>query len=331
VVVKPFLLVVAAILLVLLIPAWLLWSRHETQREFEILRAELFVLERVHRAQTWPRPPLPGEPVDGLAREYYAKAFGSIDGTFEGARRAVELISEGTRTTAVGNTRLPVRPAGTFVRLREAMDREIRIALQAGERDRAVRLASEMVQFGTDLARGTANMERYYGVRIARDGAGHLAGKIAPGTLDAEWRVWADGWLAGPRTGPEIISALRLSWLRDYRSLFEGTGGTAWRRGGDGPLTDAGVPNAINPEALSDREIVNAWRGLAVILGHIEAELQSGRGACEEVRRVFRLQRARAGRFELEACVVLETRLAGELSVEADTRLFLLEVLGRDE
>ena len=174
-------------------------------------------------------------------------------------------------------------------------------------------------------------MERYYGVRIARDGAGHLAGKIAPGALDAEWRAWAEGWLAGPRTGPEIISGPRLSWLRSYRALYEGTGGIAWRRNGEGLLTDAGVPNAINPEALSDREIVNAWRGLAVILGHIEAELQSGRGACEEVRRVFQSQRARAGRFELEACDVLETRLADELSVEADTRALLLEVLGKDE
>jgi len=325
--VKWLILTVGLILAVLFVPGWLLWRRHVTNRDFEALRHALVLEEREQRADRWPRPALPGEPVDGAARDYYARAVAALDGSVEGDERAIALISAGTRTAEVGDRVFPVRTGWTLPRLDEAMAASIRVAATEGDTDRVLTRALEMVQFGTDLARGSTGMERYYGVRLARRGAL----MIAPGSLDGERRAWVENWTRGPRTASAVVSGLRLSWLNSYRNLIEGSGPSAWKRKGDGPATDVGVPDELNPEYLSDREIVAAWRGLAATFRRLEAEIDRGSGAGERVRQVLKEAGASAGPFEAQAYLHIGTGLLVELAMEAETRTLLLDLLPKGE
>jgi hypothetical protein len=173
-------------------------------------------------------------------------------------------------------------------------------------------------------------MMGYYGVRLARTGAERLNGVVESGTLNAVQRAWIRAWLVGPRSGEEIISGMRVKWLSNCRAMIDTPSLRSWY-GSAGPLTDAGVPEAVNPEAISDRDIAIAWRRLTELFRDLEEQVPWGPDAEPRVRKICDRVRDAAAPFARQDLAVIEKNLIEELARMRETRALLLDALAKDE
>jgi len=196
------------------------------------------------------------------------------------------------------------------------------LAHQDGNAERALLRALELVRFGSDLTRGGTALEQHTGVRFMESGVRLLAAYVAKGALPPGGRdalaVFLDSEIRRPRDADEVLAGVALTWQIAFSRVLVGQAEGEFDRDGSGWGAD--LPEAVNPQYVSDRDFIDAWRELRECLDTAREGLGAGQVARIALTASFADGETSPNRILADCCADLRRTLRAIFDAEGVVR-----------